>query len=175
MRIGNRLGLISDDAIRKLEHKEASVARVREALGQIWIKPGDINSWLERSGSAVLQEPASLSQLLRRSEINLAEMMSIVRHQGIPLEAVSDEIIDRVQIEVKYEGYLKRQQEQIEEFKRHESLGIPAGIDYGRIRSLSAEGKEKLDRIRPSSIGQATRISGVTPADISVLMVYLRN
>jgi tRNA uridine 5-carboxymethylaminomethyl modification enzyme len=84
------------------------------------------------------------------------------------------QILERVEIEVKYEGYLKRQLEQIEAFERSEQLSIPEGFDFGGVRSLSKEGKEKLERVRPRSIGQASRIGGVTASDISVLMVSLK-
>ena len=85
------------------------------------------------------------------------------------------EVIEQIEIELKYEGYIKRQKEEVERFERFEMLHIPKDIEYGNIKSLSTEGREKLIKIQPVSIGQASRINGVTPADISVLMVYLRN
>ncbi len=84
-------------------------------------------------------------------------------------------MIEQIEIELKYEGYIKRQKEEVERFKRFEMLHIPNDVDYTNIKSLSTEGREKLAKIQPASIGQASRINGVTPADISVLMVYLRN
>jgi tRNA uridine 5-carboxymethylaminomethyl modification enzyme len=84
-------------------------------------------------------------------------------------------VIEQIEIELKYEGYIKRQKEEVDKFNRFDSLQIPQEIDYHRVKSLSTEGREKLVKVQPVSIGQASRISGVTPADISVLMVYLRN
>lgn len=86
-----------------------------------------------------------------------------------------NEVIEQIEIELKYEGYIKRQKEEVERFERFETLQIPNDMDYKKIKSLSTEGREKLIKIKPISIGQASRISGVTPADVSVLMVYLRN
>jgi tRNA uridine 5-carboxymethylaminomethyl modification enzyme len=84
------------------------------------------------------------------------------------------EVLEQIEIEMKYEGYIARQQEQVERFEKLESQAIPADFEYARVKSLSVEGREKLMKVRPASIGQASRISGVTPSDVSVLMVYLR-
>jgi tRNA uridine 5-carboxymethylaminomethyl modification enzyme len=84
-------------------------------------------------------------------------------------------VVKQIEIELKYDGYIKRQKEEVEKFNRFDSLQIPEEIDYNKVKSLSTEGREKLVKVQPVSIGQASRISGVTPADISVLMVYLRN
>jgi len=178
MRRGRELGLVSEDAVRELDRKEALISATKTWLGQTKARPENANEWLNRIGSASIQEPASLAQLLRRSEVELSDLMSFAAGKGIdyPYAALSEQgVLDRVQIEIKYEGYLKRQEEQIAQFRKHESMEIPHQLDYSTIRSLSSEGKEKLSTIRPRSIGQATRISGVTPADITVLMVFLRN
>jgi NAD/FAD-utilizing enzyme apparently involved in cell division len=90
-------------------------------------------------------------------------------------EQLYKEVIEQVEIELKYEGYIKRQEEEVERFERFEMLHIPNDVEYGKVKSLSSEGREKLTKIQPVSIGQASRINGVTPADISVLMVYLRS
>ena len=90
-------------------------------------------------------------------------------------DKLCNEVIEQIEIELKYDGYIKRQTEEVKKFNRFDALQIPQEIDYHKVKSLSTEGREKLVKVQPASIGQASRISGVTPADISVLMVYLRN
>jgi tRNA uridine 5-carboxymethylaminomethyl modification enzyme len=94
---------------------------------------------------------------------------------GIPDEKLKREILEQIEIEVKYEGYIQRQMEQIERLDQFEAQRIPIGFDYARIKSLSTEGREKLGKVKPESLAQASRISGVTPSDVSVLMVYLKS
>jgi tRNA uridine 5-carboxymethylaminomethyl modification enzyme len=114
---------------------------------------------------------------LKRPEIRLRDLLHLpsicADERAISLRQHRD-VLETVEIEVKYEGYLRRQQEQIEQFERSEHLPIPDSFDYSGVRALSKEGKEKLERVRPQSIGQASRISGVTPSDISVLMINLK-
>lgn len=147
------------------------------------MSPLEVNPYLERSRTSSIQEKETVSQIVRRPEVKLGELLEI---PGIRKERyvqtlldqtdkkLSREILEQIEIEIKYDGYIAHQQIQIEKFERFESMTIPEDYDYNQIRALSTEGKEKLTRTRPGSIGQASRISGVTPADISVLMVHLR-
>jgi tRNA uridine 5-carboxymethylaminomethyl modification enzyme len=114
-----------------------------------------------------------LSQLIQTEFISSAGYFLNLRSSTD--DQLYAEVIEQIEIELKYEGYIKRQREEVERCKRFEMLHIPNDIEYGKIQSLSTEGREKLKKIQPVSIGQASRINGVTPADISVLMVYLRN
>jgi tRNA uridine 5-carboxymethylaminomethyl modification enzyme len=126
---------------------------------------------------AGLTEPQSAVQLLRRPEVTLRSILELpllVGDERAVSLRLNREVLERVEIEVKYEGYLKRQQEQIEAFERSEHAAIPDGFDFGAVKSLSKEGREKLEKVRPRSIGQASRIGGVTASDLSVLMVSLR-
>jgi tRNA uridine 5-carboxymethylaminomethyl modification enzyme len=178
MRTGNSLGLVPGNAIDGLTRREAAISRAKVSLANVRAKPDDINSWLEAIGSASIDDSAPLDQLLKRSEVELTDLAKVCRERGIefPHQDLEDKrVLERVQIEVKYEGYLRRQQEQIAQFKIHESMEIPRETDYSRLKSLSTEGLEKLMLVRPRSIGQAARISGITPADITVLMIHLRN
>ena len=110
-----------------------------------------------------------LEQLLRRPELDIADVFAMAG-----LAAPEDTVAEQVQIQVKYDGYIKRQLAQIAKFKRLEDTSIPDDIDYSRAHGLSTEGREKLSHFRPVSLGQAARISGVSPSDISILMVYLK-
>ena len=124
-----------------------------------------------------MSESVHLSKLLKRPEIGILDLLALEhvrRDERMAVLLADRESRERVEIEVKYEGYLKRQEEDIGRFEKHESVSIPNDFEFSRVGSLSKEGKERLEKVRPRSIGQAARISGVTRADISVLLVSLR-
>jgi tRNA uridine 5-carboxymethylaminomethyl modification enzyme len=177
MRKGHAIGLIPDSALKRLEEKEKGAERARAFLGVVRVSAAEINARFGSLTGGPVGEPQSAEQLLKRPEVTLLGILGIpslsVDERAIFLRQ-NPQILERVEIEVKYEGYLKRQKEQIEAFERSEHLSIPEGFDFGSVRSLSKEGKEKLERVRPRSIGQASRIGGVTASDISVLMVSLK-
>ena len=130
-----------------------------------------------------------MEKLVKRSNVKLIDLLSLVCHSERSEESDSSvasllqndkhlgrlqkEVIEQVEIDLKYDGYISRQQIEIEKFEKSENVVVPESFDYSRVRSLSSEGREKLSKIKPQSLGQASRISGVTPSDISVLMVYL--
>jgi tRNA uridine 5-carboxymethylaminomethyl modification enzyme len=177
MRLGHDIGLVSHQKIADLEHRERLIGDAMQFLRSTSVQPRDVEQILIRKNCPTIAEPVPLAQILKRPEITLADLLPIVLIQrGTLFEELRQEqtSFDRVEIETKYEGYIKRQDDQIRIFERSESVRIPADLDYGTVKSLSKEGREKLDRIRPISIGQASRISGVTPADLSVLMIALK-
>jgi tRNA uridine 5-carboxymethylaminomethyl modification enzyme len=124
------------------------------------------NDRVQQLGTAPLRKPTTLLELLRRPEVNYATLSSVF--------GGDDEVADRVEIRVKYEGYVARQSEEAERLRALEEMALPPSLDYERLSGLSREVKEKLGRVRPRSIGQASRIAGVTPAAVSILMVHLR-
>ncbi len=139
---------------------------------------------LRIANAGCIQENEKLAKILKRTNVRFLDFIkceSIVctaffsRLRSSCDDRLFNEVIEQVEIELKYDGYIKRQIEEVEKFNRFESFQIPQEIDYHKVKSLSTEGREKLVKVQPFSIGQASRISGVTPADISVLMVYLRN
>jgi tRNA uridine 5-carboxymethylaminomethyl modification enzyme len=176
MRKGHRLGLIGDEQIRRLDEKEDRIERGKRSLISTRVSPAIANEYLRTCGSEPITETETLGQLLKRSEVELHPLLHL---SGISSDSnlhvlIEDDLArERVQIELKYEGYLKRQEEQVRQFEESESVEIPVGFEFQKLKSLSNEGKEKLQRIRPRSIGQAARISGVTPADVSILMISL--
>jgi tRNA uridine 5-carboxymethylaminomethyl modification enzyme len=130
-----------------------------------------------------MEEKERLAKLLKRPNVRLSDLVGIdslastpVMKEilGLPDERLKNEILEQIEIELKYEGYIQRQVEQIKKFDTFEDRRIPAGFDFSKIKSLSTEGRERLNKIKPETIGQASRISGVTPSDVSVLMIYLR-
>jgi tRNA uridine 5-carboxymethylaminomethyl modification enzyme len=147
------------------------------------VSPEAINSYLDRISEERINEKEKLAKLLKRPNVRLVDLVMIdslasapamKEILGLPEERLKTEILEQIEIELKYEGYIQRQVEQIAKFDKFEDQKIPIGFNYGRVKALSTEGRERLSKIRPESIGQASRISGVTPSDVSVLMVYLR-
>jgi tRNA uridine 5-carboxymethylaminomethyl modification enzyme len=177
MRLGNKVDLIADSQIKHLEQREQRISQCIRLLKDSVVRPESINSLLEQKGSEPIHEPMNLRQVLRRPEMKLADLLclDILRESPLIQEVRTDQkSIDRIEIETKYEGYIKRQDEQIRIFQRSEAIEIPERFDYPAVKSLSKEGREKLEFIRPVSLGQASRISGVTPADLSVLLISLK-
>lgn len=177
MPTGYKLGLIDDTTYSKLKTKEQLIEELSEYIANTNLRPEIANPFLEEICSSTLQHSERLIQLLKRPELSIDGLLALlsVKENGNVAKFLSHkDVLDQVQIEVKYEGYIKRQYEQVDKFDQYEEMIIPESFDYSKLTSLSAEGKEKLMKIRPHSIGQASRISGVTPADISVLMVYMR-
>jgi len=175
MRFGNRLGLISDEHIVRLERKEALIENVMQAIRSMKPDPDRVNPILENLDSAAIPTRQSLYRLLKRPQIGL-EGLSFLAEVGSLLDSLGDlrtEVVEQVEIEVKYEGYFQRQRDQLVRFKRMEDRRLPNRMDYHSIAALSKEAREKLTHIRPVSLGQAARISGVSPADISVLALFL--
>ena len=170
MPLGHRLGLVDDSIFRRLEKKRERIEEELSMVKNHRVAPSEsINSVLQQRGTRPLKDGATLEQLLRRPELDLCDVYAMAG-----LAAPADSVAEQVQIEVKYEGYIKRQLAQIERLKKLEDSLIPGDLDYSRLNSLSTESREKLALLRPVSLGQAARISGVTPSDISILMVYLK-
>jgi tRNA uridine 5-carboxymethylaminomethyl modification enzyme len=177
MAVGYKLGLINETAYDKLREKEQLISDLSGYLEQTNVRPETINPFLLEIGSSAIQHSERLVQLLKRPELKIEDLFALLvtEENGSIRKFLSRrDVLQQVEIEVKYEGYIKRQHEQVGKFEQYEEMIIPESFDYGKLTSLSAEGREKLTRVRPHSIGQASRISGVTPADISVLMVYMR-
>ena len=169
-RIGAEIGLIPRERLRQVEEKYAAVRREAARLESSGIPASDaLNTILEAKGTAPVVNSARLADLLRRPQISYADLAPFDESRPDLPPAVTEE----VEIQIKYAGYLARQEKQVEEFKKEENRLLPPHIDYRTITGLRLEAQEKLAAIRPMSIGQAGRISGVSPADIAVLLIYL--
>ena len=168
--IGAAIGLVSQQRAQQVEEKYEAVHREKNRLEATGVAASEaLNEMLERRSSTPVANSARLADLLRRPEIRYSDLLPFdPGNPGLP-QAVTEE----VEIQVKYAGYLLRQERQVEEFKKEESRLLPPDMDYGSIKGLRLEAQQKLDAIRPLSIGQAGRISGVSPADIAVLLIYL--
>ncbi|NLL67147.1 MAG: tRNA uridine-5-carboxymethylaminomethyl(34) synthesis enzyme MnmG [Clostridiaceae bacterium] len=169
--IGYEIGLVSQERYNRFIEKSKMVEKDIKRLKDTIIPANDTNNdFLARHGSNKIVSGIKLYDLLKRPEIEYKHLSEIGQDAELPKE-----VIEQVSVSIKYEGYLKRQMAQIEQFKRMEERRMPEDIDYSQIHGLRIEARQKLNSIRPQSLGQASRISGVSPADISVLLVYLES
>ncbi len=167
---GYEVGLIDEKRYQRLLKKEEDIRREILRLEQTIIGASkEVQELLERLGSSALGTAATMAELIRRPELDY-ELLAPIDKARLPLPA---EVIEQVNINIKYDGYIRRQIQQIEQFRKLESRKIPENINYAEVPSLRNEARQKLEQFRPISIGQASRISGVSPADVSVLLVYL--
>lgn len=175
-KIGYQLGLICKDDYDRICECERVIQEQKETLPKVRLSGNIINEYLEKKGTSRLESSESIETLTKRPQTELAELLQFVTPEMYnDLDKLSPKVIQQLEIEWKYEGYIRRQQEMIDKFLRLENLKIPQNFDYNRVQGLSIEGREKLEAIRPRTLGQASRISGVTPADVSIVMVYLRS
>ena len=168
--MGYEMGLISEERYQKYCKKKEAIEKEIKRLEAIYVGAGErTQEVLLSHGSTPLQTSATLAELIRRPELNY----EAVRDLDPEREDLPKDVCDQVNINIKYEGYIRRQAQQVRQFKKLENKKIPVDIDYQKVNSLRIEAVQKLEAVRPASIGQASRISGVSPADITVLMVYL--
>ena len=168
--IGYRVGLISEKRYNEFKNKKEMIEEEINRLKKTTIKPTDeVNQLLRKFNSSSIDTGVKLADLLKRTEITYEILQPI----DIEREDLPNEVKEEVEIQIKYEGYIKLQEEQVQKFKKLENKVIPEKIRYDEIKGLRLEARQKLDKVKPISVGQASRISGVSPADISVLLVYL--
>ena len=166
------LGLVDDERWTAFCRKRDAIEAERARLNDIWVSPGGGHAnALEAAHGVKLSRESRALDLLRRPEMDYRKLVSV---EGIGPGTGDAAVAEQLEIQVRYSGYLGRQQEDIERRRRHEGMPIPEGFDYGRVRGLSSEVREKLERVRPDTIGQASRIPGITPAAVSLLLVYLK-
>ena len=169
--IGHEIGLISEERYQRFLTKKQNIEKEIERLKSTIVKPTEkVNKFLEDKGTTPLSTGSKLSELLKRTEITYKDLEEIDNARPI----LSAQEKEEVEIQVKYEGYIKMEEEQVEKFKKMETKALPEDIDYSTISGLRIEARQKLNKIKPLSIGQASRISGVSPADINVLLIYLQ-
>ena len=173
-KIGYEIGLISEKRYQRLIKKEELIQKEVERLKHTNVGTTEkVRKLLETYNSTPLTSGASLAELIRRPELSYRILGEIDENRPEFPDDLREEVMDQAEISIKYEGYINRQKKQVEQFKKLESKKIPEDIDYDKVKSLRIEAVQKLKEYRPVSIGQASRISGVSPADISVLLVYL--
>ncbi|PHG62191.1 tRNA uridine-5-carboxymethylaminomethyl(34) synthesis enzyme MnmG [Bacillus toyonensis] len=168
--VGREIGLIKEERYERFTNKKLQIEQEKERLGSIIIKPRpEVQELIRSIGGSELKDGIRASDLLRRPEMTYEHI-----HLLVPSEVeLSDEVTEQVEIQTKYEGYIEKSLQQVERMKKMENKKIPVDIDYDAISSLASEARQKLKDVRPLSMGQASRISGVNPADISILLVYI--
>lgn len=175
---GYEIGLISEERYRKFTDKKARVEEEIQRLENTYVAPtNEINAFLYAQGSTAIKSGIGLAELVRRPEISYSSLEAIDPERPEQFKAgnrgIYDPVAEQVEIALKYEGYIKRQMIQVERYKKLERRQLPEDIDYNAIHGLRIEARQKLAKLKPISVGQASRISGVSPADISVLLIYL--
>lgn len=177
MKYGSQFGLIPDEIYNNVKEKETLINGGVNYFKSNFAAPKDVNEYLASTGSPELKQSDRLSQLIKRNETKLRDFINLPMFNGNQLiEQIRQkhEIVEQVEIELRYEGYITRQAEQVEAFNKMESVELPENFDFNKIKSLSTEGREKLNKVRPRSIGQASRIAGVSPSDTSILSIYVK-
>jgi tRNA uridine 5-carboxymethylaminomethyl modification enzyme len=177
MKYGYEFGLISKELYNELKKREALISVAKDFLLKKKVTPSQIKPFLETINSAQLDNSESIDKIVKRPEVSLKEILNSFETKNTVVEELkSDEVaLEQVEIEIKYEGYIQRQHELISKMANLEEMPIPLNFNYTNLKAVSIEGREKLNKVKPRSIGQASRISGVTPSDISVLLVYLKS
>jgi tRNA uridine 5-carboxymethylaminomethyl modification enzyme len=171
--IGHKLGLISHERLQKVKDKITNSTRIIDFLKKTSVEPSKINTHLENSGTSAITQNTKLLNLVSRPQLNLRELRKINKPLDNLLSAYDNETIEEAEIMVKYESYFEKELEIVNKMKRLEDREINPLFNYNILGSLSKEAREKLMKIRPRTLGQASRISGVSPSDISVLMVHI--
>ncbi len=167
---GYEIGLISEERYKKFKQKKENIEKEIERLKNTTIKPSEkVNKFLQKNESSTITTGVKIAELLKRTELNYEMLSEIDKERPILTKQEKEE----VEIQVKYEGYIKLQNSQVEKFKKLERKKLREDINYSELNGLSLEARQKLDKVKPTSIGQASRISGISPSDISVLLIYL--
>jgi tRNA uridine 5-carboxymethylaminomethyl modification enzyme len=176
MKFGHEYGLISDEEFEWHKEREKIVSGSVSFINSTRIKPKKVNDFLKNVNSSQIENSELLSKIIKRPEVKLKDLLSVIKNENEFLQKLSedDALIERVETEVKYEGYIQKQRELVEKLDKYENIPIPEEFEYKNINTISMEAREKLARFRPATLGQASRISGVSPSDISILLVYLK-
>jgi tRNA uridine 5-carboxymethylaminomethyl modification enzyme len=174
--IGHEIGLADDESLERVNRKIQGTNDFKQYLKSIGITPSEVNPLLNSKESSLINQQVKISSILTRPQIKLEDIASVSNNLALKILEMSeihDEIPSQAEIQLKYEGYIDREEEMASKLNRLENVKIPEDLDYRQLKSLSSEAVEKLSTIQPITIGQASRISGVSPSDISVLLIYL--
>ena len=171
--MGNKIGLADEERLQKVNTKREETAKLINDLKQKKADPIQVNSGLDAIDSATIKEKVSLEKLLKRPQIGIQELIKIDPENADYFKRYAKDVLEQAEIQIKYDSYIEKEQQMVEKISTMENYKIPIQFDYKAITALSAEGKQKLSKIRPETLGQASRISGVSPADLSIITVYL--
>jgi tRNA uridine 5-carboxymethylaminomethyl modification enzyme len=168
--LGHEIGLATDADLDRMHARRESFRAELKRLGDTMVSPGSASSLLRARGSAGLSEPSTAERLLTRPELSYEDVAGLCP----PSAPISPDVAQHVETDVKYRGYIERERARVEQVERHNAVQLPDDIDYTDVHGLSTEARQKLERVRPATIGQAGRIPGVSPSDVAVLFIHLR-
>jgi tRNA uridine 5-carboxymethylaminomethyl modification enzyme len=171
--MGYNLGLASEDRLRKVNEKKEAITELTEGLKSLKVDPETANPKLEEFRTSAIREKTLVTSLLRRPQIGMNELKKLQPEINLHLDAYADDVLEQIEITLKYESYIERELQLVHKIEGLDEFKIKPDFDYDRVKALSSEAREKLKKIRPETIGQVSRISGVSPSDVSVLTVYM--
>jgi tRNA uridine 5-carboxymethylaminomethyl modification enzyme len=171
--LGYKIGLAKEDRFQLMKDKESKVGKVKQVLANFSVEPDMVNKFLESKGEKRLSEKVKGIKILLRPGISLQEMISAIPPLKAAIGIVDERVIEQVEIQAKYEAYIEKERELVQKMSNLEDLIIPDAFNYDKLTAMSIESRQKLNKIRPHTLGQASRISGVNPSDIQILMVYM--
>ncbi|MDR9416671.1 MAG: tRNA uridine-5-carboxymethylaminomethyl(34) synthesis enzyme MnmG [Gracilimonas sp.] len=175
--LGHKIGLASDVRLQKMKKKKEAIDKLDDLIKDYTVRPEHMDPMLESKNSSTMSQPMKAEKILLRPEVSLKEMMDYDEEFASQIHKITrdEKALEQIEIQIKYAGYIQKEFEMVREMEKQENMPIPEQVEYTNIKSLSTEGAQKLSKIRPETIGQASRISGVSASDLSVLMVYLKN
>jgi tRNA uridine 5-carboxymethylaminomethyl modification enzyme len=168
-----RIGLATQERMERVREKENAITTIKSVFSNTWIEPTETNSLLEDLGSAQLIEKQRLERLLLRPNLSTNDLLLHIPKVKEALSSFDPEAIEQAEIQTKYQTYIDKERDLVDRMRQLEDLTIPSNFDYGRILALSTEAREKLKKVQPQTLGQASRISGINPSDVQILMVYM--
>jgi tRNA uridine 5-carboxymethylaminomethyl modification enzyme len=171
--LGHKIGLADDERLARVKQKKAAIEEIKEYFTSYGVEPGEVNATLEEAGTAALTQKIKLDKILSRPQVNMDILRKGVKAADEFLSKYDREFIESAEIVMKYEAYIQKEMELVDKMGKLEDIRLDAGFDYHQLKSLSMEARIKLAKIKPTSLGQASRISGVSPADVSVLLVHM--
>jgi tRNA uridine 5-carboxymethylaminomethyl modification enzyme len=168
-----KTGLASQERMEKVKEKKNGVEKIIKTLNEISLEPEDINVFLASRNSSPLLQKQKTTQILLRPNIDLISLSQLNDKLKSELASFNKETIEQAEIQIKYETYIEKEKEIVQKMSQMEELSIPDNFDYKKIQAISNEAREKLHKIKPRTLGQASRISGINPSDVQILMVYM--
>ena len=171
--LGYRLGVAQEDRYQRMVRKQEAVSHINQVLAETSIAPDEVNGFLKTIGSSGLKQKVRVEKVLARPNVSLTDLIWLSRALQDAIGHYESADLEQSEIQTKYAGYIRKERELAEKMMRLDDIQIPQTFDFAKLKALSAEGREKLSRLKPENLGQASRISGVSPADISVLMVHM--
>ena len=171
--LSNKIGLADNNRLATVQNKKESVEKIKSILKEMSIEPNEINHWLNELNSAPISEKQKAQKILLRPDVELNEFANAIPKLKLALQEFTTESIEQASIQIKYDVYIEKEKELVQRMSQLEELEIPESFDYKKIASLGNEAREKLTKIKPRTLGQASRISGINPSDVQILMVYM--